>query len=75
MTDRHAGYIVTLGEDVRCDEDEHIVMALQMVKGVVSVTPVKADYQLHMAADRVRFELQRQMYDAMHAVFDKKEKT
>ena len=74
MTDRHAGYIVTLGEDIRCDDDEHIITALQMVKGVVSVTPVTADHQLHMAEDRVRFALQRQMYDAMHAVFDKKEK-
>ena len=39
MTDRHAGYIVTLADDVREDDAEAIVTALSMVKGVKEVSP------------------------------------
>lgn len=53
MTDRHAAYIVVLGDDIREDSDELIINALRMVKGVVSVEPVVADYNLHIAQTRV----------------------
>lgn len=33
MTDRHAGYIVTLAADIREDDAEHIINAIRMVKG------------------------------------------
>lgn len=40
MTDRHAAYIVVLAEDIREDDAEHVLNALRMVSGVVSVEPV-----------------------------------
>lgn len=58
MTDRHAAYIVVLGDDIREDSDEPIITALRMVKGVVSVEPVVADYNLHIAQTRVDQEWQ-----------------
>lgn len=46
MTDRHAGYIVVLAEDVREDDaEEGVLNALRMIKGVASVEPVLADAQ------------------------------
>ncbi len=53
MTDRHAGYIVTLAEDIREDDAEATHSALRMIKGVASVEPIVADYQLHIAHARV----------------------
>ena len=42
MTDRHAGYIVTLAEDIREPATEAVINALRMVKGVIPCTePVR----------------------------------
>jgi chromosome segregation and condensation protein ScpB len=50
MTQRHAGYLVTLEEDIREDEAQEIITALKMVKFVHSVEPVPTggaiDYQI-----------------------------
>ena len=53
MTDRHAGYIVTLDHDIREDDAAAIITALRMVKGVISVEPVVADHHTYVAAARV----------------------
>ena len=42
MTDRHAAYIVILDTDIR-EEDEGVLAALRMIRGVASVEPVTAD--------------------------------
>lgn len=52
MTDRHAGFVVTLAQDVREDDAEAVIAALRMVKGVVDVQPVAGDYGLHIAEVR-----------------------
>ena len=53
MTDRHAGYIVVLAEDIRADDaEESVLNALRMIKGVASVTPVIADYDQVIARER-----------------------
>lgn len=44
MTERHAGYVVTLLEDLHEDEAALTMNALRMVKGVVSVVPVLAGH-------------------------------
>jgi hypothetical protein len=72
MTDRLAGYIVTLAEDVRVDDAEDITKAIGMVKGVSSVKPIVADLQLHMAEDRIKHNYQMAMYDAVREVFEGK---
>lgn len=64
MTERHAGYVVTLGEDVRVDDAEAIITALSMVKGVIMVQPVTGDTTLQMATARARVELQAKVIAA-----------
>ncbi len=43
MTDRHAGYLVTLAKDVREDDAEEILTSRRMVRGVIAVKPVLAN--------------------------------
>lgn len=53
MTDRHAGYLVVLADDIREDDaEESVLIALQMIRGVISVTPVIADYGQVIARKR-----------------------
>lgn len=51
MTERHAGYLVTLDEDIREDEAQEIITALKMIRFVHSVEPIPGtvgaiDYQI-----------------------------
>lgn len=52
MTDRHAGYLVTLTEDIREDDAEFTLNALKMIRGVRSVRPIISSHALAMAQDR-----------------------
>ncbi|MCW2930014.1 MAG: hypothetical protein JWM19_976 [Actinomycetia bacterium] len=52
MTERHAAYIVILDEDVREDDSVHAMNAIRMIRGVASVEPVTADYELVIATRR-----------------------
>lgn len=49
MTDRHAGYVVTLAKDIREDDAEHIINAMRMIKGVADVSPIISDYNVVLA--------------------------
>ena len=62
MTDRHAGYIVTLSRDIREDDAEAVITALKMVKGVVGVEALVADPGLHMAEMRIGTEVRQKLY-------------
>jgi hypothetical protein len=53
MTDRHAGYVVTLSEDVREDDAEAIINAIRMIRGVVDVAPVLGGVDMQIAEARV----------------------
>ena len=68
MTDRHAGYIVTLAQDIREDDAKAVITALRMVKGVMSVEPVVADIQYHMAEQRIN----REWTDRLYAMINNK---
>jgi hypothetical protein len=61
MTARHAGYIVTLADDVREDDAEHIMTALRMISGVVSVKPVTADLKMVMAREQAHAEVREKV--------------
>ena len=52
MTDRHAGYLVTLASDLREDDAEATVDALLQIKGVIDVRPVVANPETIMGAIR-----------------------
>lgn len=68
MTDRHAGYIVVLDTDLDEDDAEPVLAALRMVKGVRSVEPLVSSWEVHVAEERVRFELGKAVQDAVRAV-------
>jgi hypothetical protein len=57
MTERHAGYVVTLAEDTREDDAEHIINALRMIRGVLSVEPVHAGTDVSIATERAKAEM------------------
>ena len=40
MTDRHKGYIVIIDRDIREDDAESILQAIQMIKHVIKVEPL-----------------------------------
>lgn len=39
MTDRFKGFLVTLDKEIREDDAKHIINALKMIRGVLSVKP------------------------------------
>lgn len=57
MTDRHAGYIIVLGEDIREDDAAGFINALHQLRGVVGVEPVVSDAMLAVAHVRARSEI------------------
>jgi hypothetical protein len=61
MTARHTGYIVTLADDIREDDAEHIMTALRMISGVVSVKPVTADLNMVMAREQAHAEVREKV--------------
>lgn len=61
MTGRHAGYIVTLADDIREDDAEHILTALRMISGVVSVKPVTSDMGMVVARERVHADVREKI--------------
>lgn len=66
MSDRHAAYIVTLAQDIREDDAEATLTALRMVRGVLSVKPVVAELELHIAEERARHDLGARVLDAIY---------
>lgn len=65
MTDRVRGYIVTLDADIREDDAQATITALHQIRGVVSVEPVVADIDSHMATERVRREFMRKIMEVL----------
>ena len=65
MTDRHAGYLITLADDIREDSDQAVITALRMVKGVLAVEPVPATYELVIAKQRVDREWRKRILDLL----------
>jgi hypothetical protein len=73
VTDRHAGYIVTLPEDQREDDADATLQAIRMIRGVVSVEPVVADAALHVAEHRAWYALRGDVVRAVLGVFDSRD--
>lgn len=65
MTDRHAGYVVTLAQDIREDDAEATITALRMVRGVISVEPVQAGGDLMIAEMRAKNDMRRRLLDLL----------
>lgn len=65
MTDRHAGYIVTLDKNIREDDAEFILNAIRMIKGVLTVQPVVSNVDLHIAKDRADYEWRQKIHSLL----------
>ncbi len=66
MTDRYAGYVVTLQNDVREDDAEDTINAIRQIKGVVGVQPVRVTPELQIAEERARAGIIKRLYSAMN---------
>lgn len=66
MTDRHAGYLITLAENIREDDAEQTITALRQIKGVLTVEPVPANLELAIAHERALSELRGRLLDALY---------
>lgn len=71
MTDRHAGYIVTLEKNAREDDAQDFVNAIQMLRNVATVTPVVADVPFAIATERARSEMRDKFYGFYLSTFEK----
>lgn len=71
MTDRLKGVLVTFKRDIREDDAESIINAIQMVKGVMSVKPVPSNFDTHMAEERVRREIYDKIFKLVYPELDK----
>lgn len=67
MTDRLTGFIVTFDVPVRSDDAEALRAAILQMKGVISVAPVVADAEAHMAYARARNDLASRLWQALRA--------
>lgn len=43
MAERHAGYVVALGESLHAEDAARIVDAIGQLRGVATVTPIQSD--------------------------------
>lgn len=68
MTDRHAGYVVTLADDLRKDDSEAVLNALRQIRGVVAVEPVTATLELHVARARAQSDIKSRLFEALKEI-------
>jgi len=66
MTDRYHALTVVLDRDIREDDAEPILAAIQMIKGVQSVTPHVADLGEHVARERIRIEIGQKIWNILY---------
>jgi hypothetical protein len=66
MSDRHAGYIVTLEKNVKDEDSEATMDAIRQLRGVVDVRPIVSDVQHHTARMQVRAELGVRLMEVLY---------
>lgn len=57
MTDRVAGFLVTLDSDLRVDDAEPTLAAIRQIRGVIAVEPIESSPEIRMAEHRARLAL------------------
>lgn len=63
MTDRVNALVVTLDKDIRIDDVQHLVDAIRMLRGVMSVDKNITDISDHVAEMRARTEMNNKLMD------------
>lgn len=57
MSDRYAGLVVTLTENIRDDDAQVTIAAIKQIKRVLTVTPLDASPEIAIAESRARLEI------------------
>lgn len=65
VTDRYAGFVVFLQEDVRSDDAEATIAAIGQIRGVVGVEPVRGSIEIQVAQQRARLELEEKLWKTL----------
>ena len=65
MTDRYNAFIVILENDIREDDAEATIKAIEQIKGVLRVTPNNVDLTESIAETRVKRELYGKIIDIL----------
>lgn len=65
MTDRLKGVTVVFDRDIRVDDAEAILAAIQMIKGVACVAPSISTSDDWMNRERVRIELVEKIFEVL----------
>ncbi len=65
MTDRYNGFVVILEKDIREDDAEATIAAIKQIKGVLKVKPNIGSLDEAIAAERIRYELRRQIFEVL----------
>lgn len=63
MTDKVKGFTVTLEKDIRIDDIEPLMTAINLIKGVASVKPSIAEVDDTINQSRVKHELREKMFE------------
>lgn len=65
MSDRHAGFVVTLDQDLKDEDAEEIANAIRCLQHVVTVRPVVSNIEMHLCREQVRHELMQKLWDVL----------
>lgn len=66
MTDRLNALIVVFERDIRDEDAEHLIAAIRMLRGVLSVTPNVSEISDHIAEQRVRREIGEKLWAVIY---------
>ena len=66
MTDRLKGVVVTFEADIREDDAQEIINAIQMIKGVYSVSKSVRTHDDIMNRQRIRMEYREKLWKVLH---------
>ena len=66
MTDRYSSLTVVLEQDIRSDDAEGLIKAIEQMRGVLKVTGTVSDYRDLVAQTRARTELGKQLWAVLY---------
>ena len=65
MTDRYNTLTVVLEHEIREDDAEHLLNAIRMLKGVLSVSGNVSDMTDYMVKETAKFELKQKLFELL----------
>ena len=64
-TERFAGFVVVLKKDTKEEDAAATIAAIEQLRGVLTVHPVKGDTSLQIAEIRIKIEMKKKITDAL----------